>query len=76
MHHLPTLKKCCALHLLFVLATLEGWDFLSLDTAKFHLLLELTSVANAREEVGLATTIAVKGSKPLVPLLLKKKKRK
>lgn len=43
---------------------------LACDAAEFHLLLELTSVCKAREEMRLSVAVAVKGSEPLVPLLL------
>mmetsp|Transcript_23200 Transcript_23200/g.53858 ORF Transcript_23200/g.53858 Transcript_23200/m.53858 type:complete len:334 (+) Transcript_23200:195-1196(+) len=47
---------------------LEGRDGLPLDTTKFHLFLELSGIADTREEVRLSTSIAIKGRKPLVPL--------
>ena len=56
--------------LLALAHTFESWDLLACDAAEFHLLLELTSVCKAREEMRLSVAVAVKGSEPLVPLLL------
>ena len=49
---------------------LECRNFLTLDTTKLHLFLELTSIGKTREKVRLSIAITVKGGKPLAPLLL------
>ena len=40
------------------------------DSPLFHFCLELVYIADTREKVRLSISIAIKGSKPLVPLLL------
>mmetsp|Transcript_4421 Transcript_4421/g.12677 ORF Transcript_4421/g.12677 Transcript_4421/m.12677 type:complete len:403 (+) Transcript_4421:1017-2225(+) len=50
---------------------LEGRDALALHPALLHLLLELSNVANARKEVGLAAAVRVERRKPPVPVLLR-----
>jgi hypothetical protein len=47
------------------------WSGLPLDSASFHFSLELMDVANTREEMRLSTLVAVKSSKPAVPLPLR-----
>ena len=49
----------------------KGRDLLPLHATEFHLLLELPSIADAREEVRLSTAIAVERSEPLIPLFLR-----
>lgn len=50
-------------------AIFQGWDGLSLGTSLFHLLLKLSRIADSREEVRLAPSIAVKCREPFGPLL-------
>jgi len=56
--------------LLFAVVLLHGRDRLPLDTPLLHLLLELVNIADSGKEMRLSTSVAIKGSKPLVPLFL------
>mmetsp|Transcript_24234 Transcript_24234/g.67535 ORF Transcript_24234/g.67535 Transcript_24234/m.67535 type:complete len:228 (+) Transcript_24234:175-858(+) len=51
---------------------LECGDLLSLHSAALHLVLELGDVADAREEVRLATSVGIKCREPAIPLLLRR----